>query len=835
MNKLHAGILGTLTAVATLVSSVGTEAQTTTIGQLKAISERRVSVSETPYTLKYDNDIRILTERGTLTITPVNDNIIRVTTMLAGDNTPYLKSQSAILENENMTDRVKCTATASEIIITTPTTVVRADKGTGKLRFFDTAGNLLLEEFEGVDNSNSDNRRVSFLNSGREKFYGAGERGHSLELGGDTLVMYNRQNYGYTAGDPRISQMNITVPYFVSDKGYGVLFDDYNKATLYLGDQIVYESDTPAPLSYYFINGQGTIAGATEEYTRLTGRQALPPFWALGYITSKYGYRTQAETLGVIDTLKRRDYPVDGIVLDLYWYGKETDMGRLEWNKDQWPDHKSMLAELKEKGVNMVIISQPYINKIGAIDNYNMLSERGMLMKDSAGNVHDVTTWVGDAGMFDVSNPSTRQWLWNRYKELTLDGVEGWWGDLGEPEVHPATMVHHNGQTAEQYHNVYGNEWSRIIYDGFRNDFPDRRLMILMRGGTAGLQRYCVFPWSTDVSRSWGGFQPQVNIMLNSSLSGLAYMSSDIGGFAVDPANPIDPELYVRWLQMGAFTPTFRTHAQLKPEPYHYPAQEKISRRFIKMRYEWLPYNYTLAYENASCGTPFVRPLNYKGENPEEQYANINDQYLWGDNVLIAPVMNKGARSRKVIFPKGEWINYNNPRLRYQGGSTATVKAPLSELPMFVRAGSFIPQYTLEIENVTQYDPTFLTIKYYPAAEETSFTMFEDDRTSTSTIENGAYQLITFTGWQENDETYINIEQTGISTYEGAPASRMLTFEIVGVKKSPESVEISNGMPMPKSQSLKAIRQSGYYFDAGKQTLYVVAPWDYSETTITIK
>ena len=782
--------------------------------------------------LPTDKTTTILTQRGVIRITPMTENIFRVTTQVKGDVTPYMKSQSAILE-PNAKD-VKVSASSKCVALTSPTTKVVVDKTTGLLSFYDNRGNLLLQEKEGVDNS-SDMRRISFVNSGKEHFYGAGERGHSLELGGDTLVMYNRQNYGYTEGDPRISQMNITVPYFVSDKGYGVLFDDYNSAKLILGETIEYLSDTPAPLSYYFINGEGTIAGATEGYTLLTGRQELPPFWALGYITSKYGYHTQDEALGVVDTLKRRGYPVDGMVLDLYWYGKETDMGRLEWNKTQWPDHKKMLRELKENGVNMVIISQPYINKIGAIDNYNMLAKEGMLMKDADGNVHDVTTWVGDAGMFDVSNPKTRQWLWNRYKSLTEDGVEGWWGDLGEPEVHPLTMWHNNGQSASQYHNVYGNEWSRIIYEGFKKDFPDRRLMLLMRGGTAGLQRYNVFPWSTDVSRSWGGLQPQVKIMLNSSLSGLAYMSSDIGGFAVDPENPLDAELYVRWLQMGVFTPTFRTHAQLKPEPYHYPAQEKISKEFIKKRYEWLPYNYTLAYENATVGAPLARPFNFNGENLDEKYADIEDQYMWGDEMMIAPVMKKGARSRKVIFPEGKWINWNNPKQTYKGGSEVVVSAPLSKLPMFVREGAFIPQYLLPIENVTQYDPTFLTIKYFPAEEETSYTMFEDDRLSTHSLENGQYQLITFTGWKENNETHINIEATGGNGYESMPQSRMFTFQVEGVKKAPKSVEISNGMPMVKSASLKAIRQSGWCYDATRQTLYIVTPWDYTETNITIK
>ncbi|MDE5796362.1 MAG: hypothetical protein K2H75_04575, partial [Muribaculaceae bacterium] len=599
-------------------------------------------------------------------------------------------------------------------------------------------------------------KTVTFEGERDETFYGAGERGHSLRLNGDSLVMFNRQNYGYTAGDPRISQMGITMPWFVSDAGYGVLVDDYNMASLALRDTITYTSDTPKPLSYYFINGDGTLAGATSRYTQLTGRQDLPPFWSLGYITSKYGYHNQAETLGAIDSLKNRDYPVDGIVLDLYWYGVESDMGRLAWDPEQWPDHRKMMDELQRQGVNIVLISQPYVNKKGAIDNYNMLSSKGMLAKDADGKTHDVTTWVGDAGMIDVSNPETREWLWERLKGLTAEGVDGWWGDLGEPEVHPLTIVHDNGETASQYHNVYGNEWSRLIYEGLRRDYPDMRPLLMMRGGTAGLQRYSVMPWTTDVSRSWGGLQPQVNLMLNSGLSGLGYMSSDIGGFAVDPAHPTDPELYVRWLQMGTFTPVLRTHAQTKPEPYHYPQQEAITRRFIKMRYEWLPYNYTLAYENASQGLPLARPLNFRGDNPDSRYSGITDEYLWGDNVLIAPVMTAGARQRKVVFPEGEWISWNHPSLTYRGGTTATVKAPLDELPMFVRAGSFIPQYMQPIENVTQYDPQYLTIKYFPADTWTNYTLFDDNRLSPTSLVDRAYQLTTFSGHRQGNTIEIS-------------------------------------------------------------------------------
>ena len=775
--------------------------------------------------------VSVAVPQGTVRVTPLNDNIFHVDLIRPGESREGYRSQTCRLAPQPNGVRVEETPAAIELI--SPTTRVAVDRNSGKVSFLDRDGRPLLSEAGGIGD-----KSVALVPAGGDTFYGAGERGHSLRLNGDSLVMYNRQNYGYTATDPRISQMNITMPWVVSDKGYGVFFDDYAKAAMQLGDTITYTTSSRKPLSYYFVNGNGTLAGAVEQYTLLTGRQQLPPLWTLGYITSKYGYHTQDETLGVVDTLKTRGYPLDGIVLDLYWYGKETDMGRLEWNKRQWPDHRKMLADLKAQGVNTVLISQPYINKIGAIDNYNMLASEGMLVRDSAGNVKDVTTWVGDAGMFDVSNPKTREWLWNRYKTLTDDGVAGWWGDLGEPEVHPLGMVHANGETTEEYHNAYGNEWSRIIHEGFRRDFPDRRVMMLMRGGTAGLQRYNVFPWSTDVSRSWGGFRPQVNIMLNSGLSGLGYMSSDVGGFAVDPEHPVDPELYVRWLQQGVFSPTLRTHAQDRPEPYHYPEMEEISKRFIRMRYEWLPYNYTLAYENATRGLPFARPLDFRGGDGSGASKTLADEYLWGDNVLVAPVMEQGARSREVWFPAGEWYSFLRPASGIiRGGRSLRVDAPLDELPLFVRAGAFIPLCMQPIENTAQYDPQLLTVRYFPSAEKTTYTLFDDNRLSPTSIEDGQYRLTTFTGRRTAKETEISLEGNG-GSYASAPEVQMMTLEIEDVDARPRKVSVEGvaGVGrLAEAASPKAIRQYGWSYDAASRRLTVKFAWNFGRISLKIK
>lgn len=769
------------------------------------------------------------TGHGTVAVTPITPDIFKVSRIPYGEKKfSFPRSQASVLSPSS--EGVTWFASPTEVTFRSASTIVKVNRLTGRTIFLNAEGDTILSEAGGVDNS-GDLKRVSLRNGIAQNLYGGGERGHSLRLNGDTLVMFNRQNYGYVAGDPRISQMGITVPWFVSDAGYGVLFDDYNRASLSLGkDSIVYESETPKPLSYYFVNGEGSLAGATSRYTELTGRQQLPPFWALGYITSRYGYHNEQEALGAIDSLKQRDYPVDGIVFDLYWYGKETDMGRLEWNKDQFPDHRRMLDSLNRMGVHTVLINQPYINKIGAIDNYNMLSEAGMLVKDSAGNTHDVTTWVGDAGMFDMSNPATRAWLWNRLKGLTEDGVSGWWGDLGEPEVHPLTIMHANGETASQYHNVYGNEWSKTIYDGLRSDFPDMRPLLMMRGGTAGLQRYSVFPWTTDVSRSWGGFAPQVALMLNSGLSGLGYMGSDVGGFAVDPAEPYQPELYVRWLQMGTFSPMLRTHAQLKPEPYHYPQHDAIIKDFIKQRYQWLPYNYTLAYENTVEGLPLARPVNFHSEGGTVD-ANVTDEYLWGSEVLVAPVFKKGARSRKVYFPAGDtWINWNKPSQTFAGGTTATVAAPLEEMPMFVKAGSFIPQYMRPIENVSQYDPMFLTVKYFPSKESSSFTMFDDNRLSPTSLSDGQYQLTTFTAVPQGRKLEIDIESEG--SYKEMPEGRMITLEIPGIAR-PAQVT-TGGERLTEVSTPKAIRNSAWCYNAATRTLTIGLGYAYKPLKLVI-
>ena len=342
-------------------------------GQITAIATLVLAGVIPHCAIAQSKEISVQTPGGQhVRVSAVSDNIIKVSNWNAGETLP--ETATSVLNGQCGTVS-SSTAPGICVMTTGGGIVVRVDSLTGSVDI--SAGPKRSVSDNGLRTLAGGQRRLELSTVGEGSFYGAGERGYSFNIAGDTLVMYNKQNYGYTAGEERIRQMNITMPLFLSSNGYAVVFDDFAAASMIMSNPIVYTSESRSPISYYFINGAGSLASVTRELSALTGRQKLPPFWALGYITSKYGYHTQQETLGVVDTLKRAGYPLDGIVLDLYWYGKEEDMGRLAWDQQQWPDHKKMLADLKEHGVNTVIISQPYILRNGrGLENYNELADR---------------------------------------------------------------------------------------------------------------------------------------------------------------------------------------------------------------------------------------------------------------------------------------------------------------------------------------------------------------------------------------------------------------------------------------------------------------------------
>ncbi len=751
-----------------------------------------------------DRTISTITESGRqVTVTAVTPSIIKVTNAPVGTSLPDSRMLVTPKSTFNAESGVSNSGAISTLSVSgygdgasgLDVTLINRSGAVG----ISLPGGVSLAD-TGIRHFTDSTQSLSLIVPPGSRWLGGGERGHTLDLSGDTLVMYNRPTYGYGAGDPRIDQMNITMPLVMSSDGYSVIFDDYATAQLIVGDEIEYITESSVPVTYYVVSDINLPAGYTpalygvqRNMAEIIGRQPMAPLWTLGYITSKYGYKTSQETLEVVDRLKSEGYPLDGIVLDLYWYGKEEDMGRLDWEPSQWGDYKAMLAELKNKNVNLLSISQPFVLRNGkGIDNYNFLAENGMLVPDSCGNPGEVEIWVGKGGMLDVSNPATRSWLADIYSAQRRDGVAGMWGDLGEPEQHPEDFVHHNGLSARLYHNIYGNDWASIISEMMARDYPTERYMTLMRGGTIGLHRESVFPWSGDVARSWEGMQAQIPIMINSGISGLGYMSHDIGGFAVDPAAPTDAELYVRWLQLGLFTPTLRTHAQSMAEPYNYPEYRDIIFPLIKERYRWLPYNYHCAINNAVIGYPFVAPIEFYGDLKHEENPDMSKydtQYMWGTDVMVAPVLEKGATTRSISFPGDKrWFDLNNPKATYRD-TTVVYDAPLSVIPHFVKEGAMIATADYPMESTADYRNGTYTFNIFPVEQGTLYTVFTYDDTKTPSTTEGYAPMITYIDGDISAEKMIfKISDENLLDD--------LTVKVYDLAKKPKSIVDANGKKM---------------------------------------
>ncbi len=672
---------------------------------------------------------------------------------------------------------------------------------------------------------------IAFNLKENEKIYGTGSRAIEMDRHGHILSVNNQAHYGYGYG---VKNLNITLPSFSSSEKYSILIDNYSIGTWDFG-----ASDNSIT-SYAFANGQSDlyfIAGKnhskiSENIVYLSGYQPLPPLWSLGYIQSKYGYQTQTAAESIVNELINADFPLDAIVLDLYWFGSPATMGNLDWDYSQFPNPQDMMSNFETIGVKTINITEPYFTL--ACDNYDYADSQGYFAKDSAtGNSFIFYGfWTGDASLIDIFNPQARDWFWDFYHNRTNEGVAGWWTDLGEPESHPNEIIHYGNRTANEIHNIYSLEWEKMVYQNWKNDFSGQRLFNLSRSGFIGMQRYSTFPWSGDIQRNFEGLKAQVPIMLSMGLGGIGYMHSDVGGFTGGGNND---ELFTRWVQMGVFAPIFRIHGtgiETAPTAYGQQAQN-ITRNYIKLRYRLLPYNYTLAYENTVYGYPLVRQMDfYQPQNTELQ--NINDQYFWGDNFIIAPILESGQTQRDVILPEGDWIEWNS-NILYEGNNTYTFSAPLENIPILIKAGSFIPTVR-NLYSTQFYQADTLFVKYYPDVNtpQSSYTMFDDDKTTTSSIANSEYKLIHFNGNHSSNTTIINISSEG-NGYSGMPLNREFVFEIFRIESKPASVLVDN-IEIDEYATLKEILlvENGYFYSENDNILYIKTPFYYTPKEIEI-
>ncbi len=645
-------------------------------------------------------------------------------------------------------------------------------------------GKLLLSEKNGYTKKDS-TEIIDFNLSPSEALYGGGARVLGMNRRGNRLALYNRAHYGY---ETRSELMNFTMPIVLSSNIYAVHFDNPAIGHLDLDSQ---KNNT---LAYETISGRKTyqvIAAPTwtelvNNYTFLTGRQPMPPRWALGNFSSRFGYHSENEVLQTIKKFRDEKIPVDAIILDLYWFGKEVKgtMGNLEIDRDSFPNFEQMVADLKQDGVKTILITEPFI--LTTSSKWKETADNKLLATDLAGNPFTYDFYFGNTGLLDIFKPETRTWFWNIYKELADIGVSGVWGDLGEPEVHPSALRHATG-SADELHNIYGHHWAKLVFDGYKTDFPNERPFILMRSGYSGSQRFGMLPWSGDVNRSWGGLSGQPEIALQMGMQGMGYMHSDLGGFA---GAHLDDELYVRWLQYGVFQPIFRPHAQedVPSEPVFRSAKAKdLAKKAIELRYRLLPYNYTLAFDNHIKGTPLMRPMIF--EEPENvQLQGQAGQYFWGKDFLIAPILEPGLKEKTVYFPKSaNWFDFYSGK-KYNAGSTAMVSTAEDRIPTFVRGGAFIPMADL-VQSTANYSLKNFDVHFYfdEISKSSESRIYNDDGLTAEAFEKGFYEIIQFRSSLEKDQLTIMIDVDKNNLQEGDKQIRMVIHNLT---KKPRKIRL---------------------------------------------
>jgi len=652
-----------------------------------------------------------------------------------------------------------------------------------------------------------------------EQLGGTGSRAIPINRNGYRLQNYDQAHYGYGNGE---ENLNISIPLVTSSKGYALFFDNPAAGFFDLGNtttDVLDFSSESGQMVYYFIRGD-SYDSQLKNYTILTGHQPLPPLWSLGYFQSRFGYENEAHARTMVHDMQAGGFPMDVIVLDLYWFGDPSTMGNLEWDYGRWPDPVNMISDFKADGVKTILITEPYftLNSV----HYNFISQNHWFGNTPEGKTYVLDNfWAGPASLMDFTKPETLNWMWSYYKARKEEGVAGWWSDLGEPEMHPDDMVQKLG-TARQVHNLMSLFWAQSLYNHYKTDYPNERVFNLIRSGYAGMQRYATFPWSGDVQKTWGGLQAQIPIVLGMGMSGVGYMGSDTGGFVGD----LNEELYTRWMQYAVFSPLMRAHGvNVITEPVYFPEPYRsIVKNFITLRYQMLPYNYSLAWKNTTTGRPLALPMDYfQPENPF--LNNINDQYFWGENLLVAPIMEEGQTSRTVILPQGKWINFTNNKT-YSGERIINVNASLEEIPVFVKAGSFIP-LAIPKSSTDYFTSDTLMVWYYPdmSRPNSSFTVYLDDGHSADAWQQGEYALIHLAGQVYNDQLLMDIDQEG-NGFPGEPYDREMLFEIKRVNNKPDAVLLNNeGIPLVDNVFDYYNTGRAAYFDQEKHILMVHFQW----------
>ena len=654
--------------------------------------------------------------------------------------------------------------------------------------FLDKAGNILNED---AGHITFKARKDGFAPQIQKKiqpgeyFTGLGDKAADLNLRGKAFEIFGTDAYRYNTGtDPLYKN----IPFYIGmhrQRAYGILFDNSYRSIFDFGKKKSDRLNMRAKggeMNYYFIQGP-EMQKVVERYTTLTGKPELPPLWALGYHQCKWSYYPENKVREIVKGFRSRNIPCDVIYLDIdYMDGFRC----FTWDKVHFPHPEKMIADLRNAGFKTVVIVDPGIKADKKYGVYQEGMAKDYFCKRANGKYMKGKVWPGPCHFPDFTRPEVRNWWAGWVHKLVQQGVAGIWNDMNEPatfdfksHTFPNDVqfdYEGNPCSHEKAHNVYGMQMARATQEGLRHFAYPKRPFVITRSGYAGLQRYSSV-WTGDNTANWEHLW-LANIQCQRlSLSGVSFTGSDVGGFVGIP----NGELYVRWMQLALFHPLFRTHFQGRLADEEADSEEEAGEKAgkplvdrepwtfgktytqycksnIELRYQLLPYLYTAFWQYCTEGIPVIRPLILLDQRNEQFYRQTSG-FGWGDHMLAFPVMQARQKKQTAYLPEGQWYHYWTGQ-QFEGEPAVTVKAPLDQVPLFVRAGAVIPHYpVMQYVGEKKIDKLTLHI-YHKQGKEISF-LYEDNATDNA-YKKGKYSVKTFAVEGTSHQLIIRQTQNGM-------------------------------------------------------------------------
>ena len=639
-----------------------------------------------------------------------------------------------------------------------------------------------------------------------EHFFGLGDKPTDLDLRGKRLEMWGKDTYAFGKETDPIYK---NIPFFIGlhhKLAYGIFFDNSFRSFFDFGlerKNVASFWGQGGGMNYYFIYGPDLME-VSETYTHMTGKPEMPPLWALGYHQCKWSYYPEGKVKEMCDGLRERNIPCDSIYLDIdYMDGFRC----FTWNKIYFPDPKRMIKELAAQGFKTIVIIDPGIKIDESYWVYNEALKNDYFCKRMDGPLMNGKVWPGDCNFPDFTNPKVRDWWKDLFEGLIETGVKGVWNDMNEPavfetETMPYDVRHdYDGDPGShrKAHNVYGMQMARATYEGVKKFMYPNRPFVITRSGYSGVQRYSSV-WTGDNVANWEHLGIANRQCQRLSVTGISFCGSDIGGFIQSPTG----ELYARWIQLGIFHMFCRTHSSGdhgEQEPWSFGEEvEDIARTYIQLRYRLLPYLYTTFWQYVTKGTPALRPLTFLDQMDTETHFR-QDEFGVGDNLLVCPIMQEEIDGRWLYLPEGNWYYYWSDEY-FEGSNEVWAEAPITIIPIYVRAGSVIPMFPL-MQYVGEFPLEELFLHAYFEISQVESMLYEDAGDGYD-YKEGIYNVKRFT--TIGSESDFSIRQS-YSHKEYTTAYKVYSIHVHGLTFVPKECYVDGiNIPIKRSTNVWEIR-----------------------------